>query len=68
MYSTRRADSDWSQERFESDLARNGRFGVIFAEARQSGMNLGQTVFSQLIEHLPHKEFQKCFARYSGDG
>jgi uncharacterized protein DUF4372/DDE family transposase len=30
-------------------------------------MNLGQTVFSQLIEHLPHKEFQKCVARYSGD-
>src|SRR6202166_4014380 len=31
-------------------------------------MNFGQTVFSQLIEHLPHKEFQKCVARYSGDG
>jgi hypothetical protein len=30
-------------------------------------MNLGQTVFSQLIEHLPHKDFQKCVARYSGD-
>jgi transposase len=30
-------------------------------------MNLGQTVFSQLMEHLPHKEFQKCAARYSGD-
>jgi transposase len=30
-------------------------------------MNLGQTVFSQLMEHLPHKEFQKCVARYSGD-
>jgi hypothetical protein len=29
-------------------------------------MNLGQSVFSQLIEHLPHKEFQKCVARYSG--
>jgi hypothetical protein len=25
-----------------------------------------QTVFSQLIEHLPHKEFQKCVARYRG--
>jgi hypothetical protein len=24
-------------------------------------------VFSQLIEHLPHKEFQKCVARYRGD-
>ena len=31
-------------------------------------MNFGQTVFSQLIEHLPHKEFQKCVARYSGNG
>ena len=30
-------------------------------------MNLGQTVLSQLIEHLPHKEFQKCVARYRGD-
>jgi len=30
-------------------------------------MNLGQTVFSQLIEHLPRKEFQKCVARYRGD-
>jgi transposase len=30
-------------------------------------MNLGQTVFSQLMEHLPHKEFQKCVARYNGD-
>ena len=30
-------------------------------------MNLGQTVFSQLIEQLPHKEFQKCVARYRGD-
>ena len=29
-------------------------------------MNVGQTVFSQLIEHLPHKEFQKCVARYGG--
>jgi IS4 transposase len=29
-------------------------------------MNLGQTVFSQLLEHLPHKEFQKCVARYRG--
>ena len=30
-------------------------------------MNLGQTVFSQLMENLPHKEFQKCVARYHGD-
>lgn len=30
-------------------------------------MNSGRTVFAQLIEHLPHKEFQKCVARYHGD-
>jgi Domain of unknown function (DUF4372)/Transposase DDE domain len=30
-------------------------------------MNSGRTVFAQLIEHLPHKEFHKCVARYRGD-
>jgi hypothetical protein len=30
-------------------------------------MQVGRTVFSQLLEHLPHKEFQKCVTRYSGD-
>jgi hypothetical protein len=30
-------------------------------------MHAGRTVFSQLLEHVPHKEFQKCVARYSGD-
>jgi hypothetical protein len=30
-------------------------------------MNFGRTVFAQLIEHLPHKEFHKCVARYRGD-
>lgn len=30
-------------------------------------MNAGRTVFSQLIEHVPGKEFQKCVARYRGD-
>ncbi len=30
-------------------------------------MNLGRTVFSQLIEHLPNKEFHKCVWRYRGD-
>jgi hypothetical protein len=30
-------------------------------------VNSGRTVFSQLIEHLPEKEFQKCIARYHGD-
>jgi Domain of unknown function (DUF4372) len=30
-------------------------------------MNAGHTVFPQLIEFLPHQEFQKCVARYGGD-
>src|SRR5712691_6316250 len=30
-------------------------------------MNAGRTVFSQLIEFLPHQEFQKFVARYGGD-
>ena len=30
-------------------------------------MNLGQTVFTQLMEHLPRYEFQKCVTRYRGD-
>ena len=30
-------------------------------------MNAGQTVFAQLVEHLPSYEFQKCVARYRGD-
>jgi hypothetical protein len=30
-------------------------------------MNLGRTVFSQLISHLPDREFRRCGARYHGD-
>jgi uncharacterized protein DUF4372/DDE family transposase len=30
-------------------------------------MNAGRTVFSQLIAHLSHNEFQKCVARYDGN-
>src|SRR5437879_7121244 len=30
-------------------------------------MNTGRTVFSQLMDHLPTYEFQKCVNRYSGD-
>ena len=30
-------------------------------------MNIGQTVFAQLMEHLPRYEFQKCVGRYQGD-
>jgi len=30
-------------------------------------VNLGKTVFTQLMEHLPSYEFQKCVTRYRGD-
>ena len=30
-------------------------------------MNLGRTVFTQLIAFLPDREFRRCVARYSGD-
>ena len=30
-------------------------------------MHIGRTVFSQLVDHFPSKEFQKCVARYQGD-
>jgi hypothetical protein len=30
-------------------------------------MNVGRTVFSQITEHLPAYEFQKCVDRYRGD-
>jgi hypothetical protein len=30
-------------------------------------MNAGRTVFAQLMAQAPHKEFQKCVARYGGD-
>ena len=30
-------------------------------------MNAGRMVFAQLMGHAPHKEFQKCVARYEGD-
>ena len=30
-------------------------------------MNLGRTVFTQVIAHLPAYEFQKCVDRYEGD-
>lgn len=30
-------------------------------------MNVGRMVFAQLMGHAPHKEFQKCVARYKGD-
>ena len=30
-------------------------------------MDSRRTVFSQLIQHVPHQEFQKCVSRYQGD-
>ena len=30
-------------------------------------MNVGRTIFAQLMDHLPAYEFQKCVARYDGD-
>jgi hypothetical protein len=30
-------------------------------------MNAGQTVFAQIMDHLPRYEFQKCVSRYRGD-
>jgi Domain of unknown function (DUF4372)/Transposase DDE domain len=37
------------------------------ASAEQWGMNVGRTVFAQLIAHLSHIDFQKCVTRYDGD-
>ena len=30
-------------------------------------MNIGRTVFAQVVEHLPLTEFRQCVARYRGD-
>jgi hypothetical protein len=30
-------------------------------------MNQGQTLFAQVMEHAPHREFQRCVRRYRGD-
>lgn len=30
-------------------------------------MNRGRTVFSQLMEHAPHRDFARCVARYRGN-
>lgn len=38
-----------------------------FGERGQWAMNAGRMVFAQLMGHAPHKEFQKCVARYEGD-
>ena len=30
-------------------------------------MNLGRSIFAQLVEHLPRRRFQTLVARYKGD-
>jgi hypothetical protein len=59
--------SQW--ERFEIPERANSGIGPDGSTAgtKQWWMNVGRTVISQLIEHLPGKEFQKCVARYDGD-
>jgi transposase len=41
--------------------------GAFESRDRQWGMYTGKLVFSQVMEHLPIHEFQKCVARYGGD-
>ena len=57
------------RERFEIRKNENCRFWRrrVIGRTKQWWMNVGRTVFSQLIEYLPSKEFQKCVARYDGD-
>ena len=38
-----------------------------FGGERQWFMNLGRTVFAQLISFLPDREFRRCVSRYDGD-
>ena len=40
---------------------------VCLVAAKQWCMNAGRAIFAQLVENLPHKEFQKCVGRYRGD-
>jgi GGDEF domain-containing protein len=35
--------------------------------AHDEGMNVGKSIFSQLIDFLPDREFRRCVARYGGD-
>jgi hypothetical protein len=35
--------------------------------AHDEGMNEGKSIFSQLIDFLPDREFRRCVARYGGD-
>ena len=43
----------------------SGLHGKHSAPPQQLGMHNGRDfTFPELIAHLPHKEFQKCVARY----
>jgi hypothetical protein len=39
----------------------------VSARGRQWFVNQGRTVFSQLLNFLPDREFRRCVARYDGD-
>lgn len=56
-----------AQKRFELKDGQLSRPSLRSASAEQWWMNVGRTVFAQLIAHLSHTEFQKCVARYDGD-
>jgi IS4 transposase len=56
----------FGRERFELENPNSGSFRPC-ATPQQWGMHTGRFIFSELISHLPHKEFQKCVARYDDD-
>ena len=55
------------RERFEIQNGQNGCGERIGTPTNNGGMHTGRFVFSELISHLPHKEFQKCVIRYGGN-
>jgi len=55
---------NFSRERFELRTANFRVFLRPRATPQQWGMHNGRFIFSELISHLPQKEFQKCVARY----
>lgn len=40
--------------------------GLLATVLGRQSMNLGQTVFAQLMEFIPSYEFQLCVDRYQG--
>lgn len=53
--------------RFELQAVENEPKQGELEPAAEWFMNVGRTVFSQLMDHLPSYEFHKCVARYHGD-